>query len=149
MKRYLYIGFVSTALALGIGGCTPTVKVEAPDKPIHLKVDINITQEVNLKVERDVDGLAAEPAIPLAKRAGWIGERSDGYLALVRPDAPSDIAEIVQQANEDRLLEFNAIASRHNAPLKTVELVAGKKFIDKSLPGEFVQNDDGTWVRKN
>jgi len=149
MKRLLHIGLVSTALALGSGGCTPTVKVEAPDKPIHLKVDINITQEVKVKVERDVDGLAVEPAIPLAKRAGWIGERFDGYLALVRPDAPSDISDIVQQANEDRLVEFNAIASRHKAPLKTVELVAGKKFIAESAPGEFVQNDDGVWVRKN
>ena len=85
----------------------------------------------------------------MAKRAGWIGERFDGYLALVRPDAPSDISDIVQKANEDRLLEFNTIASRHKAPLKTVELVAGKKFIAESAPGEFVQNDDGVWVRKN
>lgn len=141
-------GLTAVILVLLVVGCTPTVKVEAPDKPIHLKVDINITQEVKLKVERDVEGLAVEPAIPLAKRAGWIGERFDGYLALVRPDAPSDISDIVQTANEERLIEFNTIAGRHKAPLKTVELVAGKKFIQESAPGEFVQNDDGIWVRK-
>lgn len=148
MKNVLNTLTVVTLLALSATGCTPTVKVEAPDKPIHLKVDINITQEVKVKVERDVEGLSIEPAIPLAKRAGWIGERFDGYLALVRPDAPSDVTDIVQKANEERLIEFNSIAERHKAPLKTVELVAGKKFIEQSAPGEFVQNDDGVWVRK-
>lgn len=148
MKHLMQTCLVSAALAFSAGGCTPTVKVEAPDKPIHLKVDINITQEVKVKVERDVEGLTVEPAIPLAKRAGWIGERYDGYLALVRPDAPADITDVVQKANEERLIEFNAIAERHKAPLQTVELVAGKKFIEESAPGEFVQNDDGAWVRK-
>ncbi len=149
MKRLLQTGLVTAGMAVGLAACTPTVKVEAPDKPIHLKVDINITQEVKVKVEHDVDGLAVEPAIPLAKRAGWIGERFDGYLALVRPDAPADVTNILQKANEERLIEFTAIADRHKAPLKTVELVAGRKFIEQSAPGEFVQNDDGVWVRKN
>lgn len=148
MKNLVSAGAIATALIASAAGCTPTVKVEAPDKPIHLKVDINITQEVKVKVEQDVGGLAVEPAIPLAKRAGWIGERFDGYLALVRPDAPRDVSDIVQKANEERLIEFTTIADRHKAPLKTVELVAGKKFIDQSAPGEFVQNDDGLWVRK-
>ena len=148
MRNVLKSGLTVVAMAFLAGGCTPTIKVEAPDKPIHLKVDINITQEVKVKVERDVEGLAVEPAIPLAKRAGWIGERFDGYLALVRPDAPADVTGIVQKANEERLIEFTAIAERHKAPLQTVELVAGKKFIEQSAPGEFVQNDDGVWVRK-
>lgn len=148
MTHFIQQGLIVGALLLTAVGCTPTVKVEAPDKPIHLKVDINITQEVRVKVERDVQGLAVEPAIPLAKRAGWIGERFDGYLALVRADAPSDVTDIVQKANEERLIEFTAIAERHKAPLKTVELVAGKKFIAESAAGEFVQNDEGAWVRK-
>ena len=148
MNTKFKIGLACAAVTLLAAGCTPTIKVEAPDKPIHLKVDINITQEVKVKVERDVEGLAVEPAIPLAKRAGWIGERFDGYLALVRADAPADVTGIVQKANEERLIEFSAIAERHKAPLQTVELVAGKKFIEQSAPGEFVQNDDGVWVRK-
>ncbi|MBF0248764.1 MAG: YnbE family lipoprotein, partial [Alphaproteobacteria bacterium] len=65
------------------GGCAPTIKVEAPDKPIHLKVDVNIKQEILLKVEEDVAGVSVTPAIPMAKRAGWIGERLDGYLGVV------------------------------------------------------------------
>ena len=70
--------FAAGAVVLGTA-CTPTIKVEAPDKPIHLIVDINIKQEILLKVEKDVEGISVTPAIPLAKRAGWIGERTDGY----------------------------------------------------------------------
>lgn len=34
-------------------GCTPTVQVEAPKEPI--KIDLNITADVRIKVERAVD----------------------------------------------------------------------------------------------
>ena len=38
-------------------GCTPTVKVEAPDKPIVINLNVKIEQEVRVKVDRDVDTL--------------------------------------------------------------------------------------------
>ena len=38
-------------------GCTPTVKVEAPDKPIVINLNVKIEQEVRVKVDRDVDDL--------------------------------------------------------------------------------------------
>jgi len=136
-----------TALFLA-ASCTPTVKVEAPDKPIHLKVDITISQEVRVKVENDVSSISVEPAIPLAKRAGWIGERIDGYLGTISADTPADVQDIVLKANEDRLSRFVAIAESRGAPLSVVELVAGKKFIAETAPGEYVQSDEGTWVRK-
>ncbi len=45
-------------LILGIAaGCTPTVKVEAPDKPIVINLNVKIEQEVRVKVDRDVDTL--------------------------------------------------------------------------------------------
>lgn len=37
--------------------CTPTVKVEAPDKPIVINLNVKIEQEVRIKVDRDVDEL--------------------------------------------------------------------------------------------
>ncbi len=141
----------ATALLMALcfaASCTPTVKVEAPDKPIHLKVDITISQEVRVKVENDVGTISVEPAIPLAKRAGWIGERIDGYLGSVSTNTPADVQEIVLKANEDRHSRFTTIAESRGAPLSVVELVAGKKFIAETAPGEFVQNDKGAWVRK-
>jgi hypothetical protein len=38
-----------------LAACTPTVKVEAPDKPIEINMNIKIEQEVRVRVERDLD----------------------------------------------------------------------------------------------
>ena len=38
-------------------GCSPTVKVEAPDKPIVINLNVKIEQEVRVKVDKDVDSL--------------------------------------------------------------------------------------------
>lgn len=38
-----------------VAACTPTVKVEAPDKPIEINMNIKIEQEVRVRVERDLD----------------------------------------------------------------------------------------------
>lgn len=40
---------------LGAAACTPTVKVEAPDKPIEINMNIKIEQEVRVRVERNLD----------------------------------------------------------------------------------------------
>ena len=40
-------------------GCTPSVKVEAPDKPIEINMNVKIEHEIRLKVEKDVDELIA------------------------------------------------------------------------------------------
>ena len=48
------------ALALGLAACTPTVKVEAPDKPIVINLNVKIEQEVRVKIDRDVEELVQE-----------------------------------------------------------------------------------------
>lgn len=35
--------------------CTPTVKLEAPDKPIEINMNVKIQQEVLVKVDRQLD----------------------------------------------------------------------------------------------
>jgi len=37
--------------------CTPTVKIEAPDKPIEINMNINIKHEILIKIERQVEEL--------------------------------------------------------------------------------------------
>ncbi len=46
---------VTAALVLGglLLGCTPTVRVEAPKEPI--RIDLNITADVRVKVEKAID----------------------------------------------------------------------------------------------
>lgn len=38
-------------------GCTPSVKFEAPEKPIEINMSIKIEHEIRLKIEKDVDEL--------------------------------------------------------------------------------------------
>ena len=80
-----------------------------------------------------------------AKTSGLVGETPSGYLAVVQanPEAKS----LVDSVNAKRKLEYQDIAKRNNIALKDVEQLAGKKAIDKTPAGQFVQVN-GKWVRK-
>ncbi|WP_374366826.1 YnbE family lipoprotein [Dongia sp.] len=51
-------------MAFGLAACNPTVKVEAPDKPIVINLNVKIEQEVRIKVDKDVEDLVqSNPAL--------------------------------------------------------------------------------------
>ena len=43
-----------------LAGCNPTVKVEAPEKPIEINLNVKIEHEIRLQVDKDLEGLFAE-----------------------------------------------------------------------------------------
>ncbi len=43
-----------------LAACNPTVKVEAPEEPITINMNIKIEHEVRIKVEKDLEGVFAE-----------------------------------------------------------------------------------------
>ncbi len=43
--------------------CTPTVKVEAPDKPIEINMNVNIKHEILVKVEKEVEAMFEDEEI--------------------------------------------------------------------------------------
>lgn len=45
---------ISCAALAAISACTPTVKVEAPDKPIEINMNVNIDHRVKVEIDRDV-----------------------------------------------------------------------------------------------
>jgi len=49
----------AVALAGGAAACTPTVKLQAPDKPIEINLNVKIDQEVRVKLDKDVENLIA------------------------------------------------------------------------------------------
>jgi hypothetical protein len=53
------ISILVALLFLGVA-CTPTIKVEAPDKPIEINMNINIKHEILIRVEKDVELLLDE-----------------------------------------------------------------------------------------
>ena len=44
-------------LSLGAAACSPSVKIEAPDKPIVINLNVKIEQEVRVRVEKDLESL--------------------------------------------------------------------------------------------
>lgn len=41
--------------ALTLSACEPTVKVEAPDKPITINLNVNIEHKVKLEIDKDIE----------------------------------------------------------------------------------------------
>jgi hypothetical protein len=59
MQNFKFL-IAMASLAGTLSACTPTVKVEAPDKPIEINMNIKIEQEVRVRVEKDLDAAMAE-----------------------------------------------------------------------------------------
>ena len=47
---------------LALVACAPTVRVEAPDKPIEINLNVKIEHEIRVKVDKDLDELFDEDA---------------------------------------------------------------------------------------
>ncbi len=54
MVRLVHVVCLISAATVA-AGCTPTVKVEAPDKPIVINLNIKIEQEVRVQIERELE----------------------------------------------------------------------------------------------
>lgn len=56
--------FCTTLMLLVLGGslcsCSPTVKVEAPDKPITINLNVKIEHEIRVKVDKQLDSVLSE-----------------------------------------------------------------------------------------
>ena len=48
-----------------------------------------------------------------AKEQGWVGEQNNGYLGLVRSDAPADLKALVADVNGQRKAQFTQIATKN------------------------------------
>ena len=56
MPRTLTLPIV-TLLTLLLAACAPTVRIQAPEKPIEINMTLNIKHEILVKVEKDVQQL--------------------------------------------------------------------------------------------
>lgn len=82
-----------------------------------------------------------------AKSAGLVGEQLNGYLGLVGAEAPAEVRALIADVNAKRKAKYQAIATQNSARLETVELLAGKKAIEKTRPGNYIQSAVG-WKKK-
>ena len=52
--------FILVGALLAGAGCTPTVKVETPNEPITINMNIKIEHEIRVKVEKDLEDVFSE-----------------------------------------------------------------------------------------
>ncbi len=83
-----------------------------------------------------------------AKEAGWIGERPDGYLGLVKSDTPDDIKKLVQNINAKRRERYLEIAKKNGTKLESIQVIVGAKLIKRAQPSEYIMNRAGKWSKK-
>ena len=80
-----------------------------------------------------------------AKSAGLLGEQPNGYLGVVQ--AQGGAAEIARLINEARRAEYQRLANSNNIQLSDVETMAGKKALEKTPAGQYIQLN-GKWLKK-
>ncbi|PIE68595.1 MAG: hypothetical protein CSA21_06695 [Deltaproteobacteria bacterium] len=81
-----------------------------------------------------------------AKQQGLVGETPTGYLGLVAAGNPQ-AQQVVDTINAKRKAHYQSIAQKNKLPLQQVEVLAGKKAMAKTPPGQFILTE-GVWKKK-
>jgi uncharacterized protein YdbL (DUF1318 family) len=82
-----------------------------------------------------------------AKASGWVGERSSGFLGVVKADAPADVKALVESINAQRLAEYQRIANKNGVTADTVAKLAAQKVLGKTPAGQYVDTGAG-WQQR-
>jgi len=86
------------------------------------------------------------PVIADLKAKGIIGEDNSGYLGFVTGARAQEA--VVAAENVDRKTVYTYFAQQQNTTIDVVEKVQAKRKAEKTDPGEFFQNPDGSWHKK-
>jgi uncharacterized protein YdbL (DUF1318 family) len=142
-------------------GCAPTINLATPDP---LKADIAVRLDVyekasptkakdeqsSLEVAKNRRQRIGE--IQQLKNDGVVGENRDGYLEIIRkPADPKYLAyaeSVVDAETADRSFLYLANAQAQTTPLEKIEQEYAQLWTDRAFPGEWIQKENGNWIRK-
>ena len=86
------------------------------------------------------------PAINALKDKGAIGENNKGFLEFRGKNQPQK--NIIAAENSDRSKVYQAIGKKQGASATLVGQRRAKTIAQKSRPGHWFQNQDGSWHKK-
>ncbi|MCB2061034.1 MAG: YdbL family protein [Novosphingobium sp.] len=89
-------------------------------------------------------GVAVAADYNSAKAAGQIGEKMDGYVAVVGSGTP-ELRKIVDDINIKRKAVYAQKAQAQHATVEEYAFTSGCLLIAKTSPGEKYQAPDGSW----
>lgn len=79
-----------------------------------------------------------------AKAAGQIGEKIDGYVAVVGGGS-ADLRRVVDDTNIKRKAVYSEKAQAQHVTIEEYAFATGCTLISKTAPGEKYQVPDGSW----
>ncbi len=82
-----------------------------------------------------------------AKAKGFVGERLDGYLGVVSPNAPADAKALVDSINARRKQHYAKIAAKEGIDTVAVAVRAGDKLRKRAKPSHYVMTKGGKWIQ--
>lgn len=82
-----------------------------------------------------------------AKSSGVIGEKPDGLVGAVSPNASPEVQALVSATNQGRMAVYKDTSAKQGVPLSQVQALAAEKLFSLTGPGQYVQSN-GQWVRK-
>ena len=85
-----------------------------------------------------------DPAYDAARKAGQVGEKTDGYLAVVS-GGDASLRKLVEDINIRRRALYAERAQAAKATLEEYAFTAGCLAISRTAPGEKYQAPDGSW----
>ncbi|MDB5491726.1 MAG: hypothetical protein JWO78_1575 [Micavibrio sp.] len=103
-----------------------------------------------LLVAAGVMMIAVNPAFALdlatARASGVVGEKTDGYVAVIKESADADA--LAAEVNGRRKAEYAKISAANSQPVAVVAKLAAEEIIGKLPSGAKYQNASGAWVSK-
>lgn len=92
------------------------------------------------------------PQVQEFKGRGCVGENTRGLLEA-RPGqgCGPEVAGLITAENRDRMTLYQILLKQNNMPpedLKRIQAAFAKVFRNKAAPGEWIQAEDGRWVKK-
>ncbi|HKJ23389.1 MAG TPA: YdbL family protein [Myxococcota bacterium] len=89
---------------------------------------------------------ASANALDAAKAAGELGERWDGYLGVVKPNAAAEA--LASDINRKRMAHYAQIAAKNGATVEATAAIAGAKLVEGAPSGQYVMTSASSgWKR--
>lgn len=83
-----------------------------------------------------------------AKEQGLVGEANTGYIAAVQTPAGAEVRALIDDVNSKRRAEFEETAQKTGATLVQVAYRFYQLAVQRTAPGNYYQDANGQWVRK-
>jgi uncharacterized protein YdbL (DUF1318 family) len=81
-----------------------------------------------------------------ARSSGVIGEKNDGYVAVLKPSP--EVNAFAAKVNEGRQIECMRISKENGQTIGVVAKVAAETIVNKISAGSHYQAADGSWKIK-